>query len=53
MKLFTDEELIALGRKIQEQRKMGGEKIKLKFGLNYFKDLNKLSQAAKKLKKQG
>ena len=52
MKLFTDEELIILGQKVQKARQMGGEKIKLKFGLNYFKDLNKLSQAAKKLKKQ-
>lgn len=51
MKLFTDEELIALGMKAQEYRKKGGDTIKVKFGLNYFKDLNKLSQAARRLKK--
>ena len=50
MKL-TDKQLIAIGLQVQAARKKGGDKIKTKFGLDYFKNLNKLSQAAKKLKK--
>jgi len=40
---------------IQDLRRMGGEAIKKKYGIGYFKELNKKSQAAKakKAKKIG
>ena len=54
MKLFTDKELIEIGRKSQELRSKGGQTILNKFGKEHFSKLGKLSAAKRKEnKKQG
>lgn len=37
---------------LQDLRRMGGYAVKKKYGIEYFKELNKKSQEAKKAKKQ-
>ena len=36
---------------LQDLRRMGGEAVKKKYGMGYFKELNKKSQEAKRKKK--
>ena len=48
---LTDLEKLALADNVISWRRKGGEKIKSKFGLDYFKNLNKLSQEKRKANK--
>lgn len=51
MKL-SDAELIAIGLNVQEYRRRGGVSVKNKFGVGYFKELQKRAVAKRKENKE-
>jgi hypothetical protein len=48
MKIFTDDQLIAMGLQIQEARSKGGKTVYKTYGAEHFSKLGKISQAKRK-----
>ena len=53
MKTFSDNDLIALGLKVQEWRTKGGVSVMKKYGKDHFSMLGKMSAERKKALKEG